>query len=547
MYKVSLFSGQTEYGPSVLPLFGPADAAFEKIAAPSLLPEVSTYIAGLRPRNDAQYVLVNAMGASEYYSSNVNGDYFSEASLIHCPDNWAHNPVLDAVRAKNWPYGFPTFYDAKVFAHHRNKDASRGLGDVELAAWNPHMKRVELVTRVDKDACMRFGGEGTWDKLKTGDAFPDVSMGTKVPFDTCSICLDWVRYEDARATFKPGTHKHPGEAILEEHKRKPIRGLSITRRDYCEHARVQMNHIFPDGRKVWVYNDFPRFFDISYVFIGADKIAKAMLKIASDGKTYHYMGSAELAEKLSGYQEKTASAEPAVKESKQKSSEIKKDVVPSQFAGKAVPFLTRNEEDLPQELLDFLGRMPLERSLSTSSGMGIVLRPREFQRIVLISMRKDGLADELERDGKVFSKTDKVEDVPMSEGAFHPILARLLAPFLEGRSALGPMIEKRVVILGSAEPKEKKAASSHPSELLRKIGAAYNGYRQGLMNLVPSAQTLLEKTAGRKDHGLLKLAGASAEEVFTPLSYEYLSKAFLDELSLGYSSAEVVNISRKQA
>lgn len=545
MYKVSLFSGQTEYGPSVLPLFGSADAFFEKTAAPSLLPEVATYIANLRPRNDAQYVLVNAMGASEYYSSNVNGDYFSEASLIHCPDDWAHNPVLDAVRSKDWAYGFPTFYNAKVFAHHRNKDAGRGLGDVELAAWNPQMKRVELVTRVDKDSCMRFGGEGTWDKLKSGGSFPDVSMGTKVPFDTCSICLDWQRYEDARATYDSKQHRHAGEAILVEHKKKAIRGLSITRKDYCEHALRQMNHIFPDGRKVWVYNDFPRFFDISYVFIGADKIAKAMLKIASDGKTYHYMGSAELAERWGG--EKTAAVEQAVKESKQKSSEINKDVVPSQFAGKAVPLLTRNEKDLPKDVLDLLGRMPLNRSLSTTGGLGIVLRPREFQRIVLIQMHKEPLADELERDGKVFSKTDEADEMGLSEGDFHPILARLLAPFLEGRSALGPSIEKRVVILGSAAPKEKKAASSHPSELLRKIGAAYNGYRQGLMNLVPSAQSLLEKTAGRNDRALLKLASASVEEVFTPLSFEYLKGAFFDELPLGYSSSEVVNISRKQA
>src|SRR5690606_33352904 len=54
----------------------------------------------------------------------------------------------------------------------------------ELAAWNPHMKRVELVTRLDRDKCLSFGGQGVWDKLKSGH-FPDVSMGTRVPFDCC--------------------------------------------------------------------------------------------------------------------------------------------------------------------------------------------------------------------------------------------------------------------------------------------------------------------------------------------------------------------------
>src|SRR3989304_2345350 len=196
MLKCSHFRGETEHGSSAIPLFSKADAFFEKTASVQLLPEVVRYIACLRPQNDSQYVLVNAMGAGEYYGSNINGDYFSEASLIHKPDDWQSNPVIDRIRAKTWPYGFPTFYRAHPYAHHRNKDASRAFGEVELAAWNPDMRRVELVTRVDKDKCLQFGGEGAWDKLKRG-AFPDVSMGTKVPFDTCSICLDWNMYRGA--------------------------------------------------------------------------------------------------------------------------------------------------------------------------------------------------------------------------------------------------------------------------------------------------------------------------------------------------------------
>src|SRR6185295_11826397 len=39
----------------------------------------------------------------------------------------------------------------------------------------------------------------------------------------------------------------------------------------------------PDGRKVAVRNDTPRFFDISFVFIGADKTAKVLAKLASVG------------------------------------------------------------------------------------------------------------------------------------------------------------------------------------------------------------------------------------------------------------------------
>ena len=137
---------------------------------------------------------------------------------------------------------------------------------------------------------------------KAGE-FPDCSMGTKVPFDTCSISLDRELYQKAWDTYDPRRHKSPGEAILEYHKRLKadngvgIRGVSITRADYSEYAAKYMNRILPDGRKVWVDNDFPAFFDISYVFIGADKIAKAMLKIADAGRVYS-IGSAEYAEKL---------------------------------------------------------------------------------------------------------------------------------------------------------------------------------------------------------------------------------------------------------
>ena len=160
MIKVSLFQGSEEHGPAAIPLFGPADSYFEKTASAELLPEVSTFIAELKPRDDAQYVLVNAMGAGEYYGSNIKGDRFSEAALIHAPDSWKGVPVHDKALAKSWAYGFPTFYDAVVFPHHRNKNPEKRLGVVELAAWNPHMKRVELITRLDREDCLKHGGEG---------------------------------------------------------------------------------------------------------------------------------------------------------------------------------------------------------------------------------------------------------------------------------------------------------------------------------------------------------------------------------------------------
>lgn len=54
---------------------------------------------------------------------------------------------------------------------------------------------------------------------------------------------------------------------------------------YCEHVRANaippygMRSILPDGRMCGVYNDYPRFFDDSFVFIGAERSAKVMANV----------------------------------------------------------------------------------------------------------------------------------------------------------------------------------------------------------------------------------------------------------------------------
>lgn len=562
MFKVSCFRGQNELGPTVVPLFGPADSVLEKTAAPSLLPDVVRYIGNLRPENDTQYVLVNAMGASEFFGSNINGDAFPEAALIHRPDEWTGNPLVDSIRARDWPYGFPTFYGAKPFLHHRNKDYAPhnhpSFGKVELASWHDRMKRVELVCRIDRDLCDRFGGQALWDKLKAG-MFPDVSMGTKVPYDTCSICLDWDAYRKAQATFDSKRHTSPGAAVLEVHKAKlartgtGIRGVSITRKDYCRHAATMMNKILPDGRKVFVYNDYPRFFDISFVFVGADKTAKVMLKIA-DGHRVYSIGSAELAEKL-GYdedsvlirgvfdakeEEKTASIPEEElkiaflgKAAAEKSGEITKRTVPSQFAGKAIPVITRSERDLPKDVLNTLGVSPIEEALSTTAGLGMVLRPREFQRIIMIQIGRRDEADDMEKKNIVFPHREGDKDsIPMSPSFFSPVLARLLLPFMGDRSALGPALEKRVLLSAENSTQEKKGSTSHSSDLLHKIGSAYGNYRRNVMELVANSQELMMSEGVPFDGYLSKFASVEVDELFTPLSVAYLTEAFMDEVGV---------------
>lgn len=573
MLKVSTFASENELGFTAVPLFGPSDGEFEKRASASLLPPVLQYIETLRPRNGSQYVLVNALAAGEYFGSNINGDYFPEAALIHAPQGWTGVPAHDQALAKSWPYGFPTFYDAKAYAHHRNKDPSRAYGDVELALWNDHMKRVELVVRVDYDKCVQFGGVPVWDKLVKGQ-FPDVSMGSKVPYDTSSITLDWDLYNEAKATFDPKKHKHPGMAVLEFHKKlkakngKGIPGVSVTRDDYDQYCQKMMNRILPDGRKVFVYNDYPRFFDISFVFIGADRTAKTMVyihqapgampsvKVAaamgySDGpRIVDPMGvtiipsrDVELVlEKAASISEKNF-VQALVKGASTKRAEIEKQVVPSQLAGQAVPVLTRTETDLPNDVLNAMASKPLDEALSTASGLCIVLKPREFQRISLVRMGKAPLADALDDGNILFPRTEDADpELQLGPEKFLPALGRLLAKFFAQRSATAPAIERRVVVAFSPEM-GSVPASSHPSELLRKIGAAYNSYRTQLLDMAPHSQDLIQKTASSRDFDLLKVASAQPENTFTHLSYLYLRDAYMDDVPFGAETGAVVQLS----
>jgi hypothetical protein len=197
--------------------------------------------------------------------------------------------------------------------------------------------------------------------------------------------------------------------------------------------------------------------------------------------------------------------------------------------------------------LKVLGTSGLPASLSTLSGLGMVLRPREFQRVSLIFMGKGDLADQLDALGQVFPKVDEKADVPLDKQDFSPALAKLLLPLLGERSALGPLIERRVVVIAGSPARTAPKASSHSSDLLRKIGSAYNGYRASLMQFVTNAQDLIEATASPRDAELHKLASAAAESLFTPLSFRYLTSAFMDEVPVGDCGRGVVKLSGDQA
>jgi hypothetical protein len=541
--KVCQFKARREQGERLVEIFQPGEMekaaeffSMGKTAAP-MLPQVQAYLDKLKPDSQRIYVLVNALGAGEFWGSNINGDYFPEASLIH------KGPV----------YGYETFYGAFPYKHHVNKDPSKAFGKVELAAWNDAMKRVELVVMIDRKRAEMFGATDVCDKLDHG-LFPDVSMGCKVPYDLCSKCLDWKKYRQAQATFDPSRHRSVGVAVLEFHKKNPIRGLSVTRNDYCEHLKGMLNKILADGTKIYAINDYPRFFDISFVFIGADKTAKVMAKLAmahTGGRKYVTIPSWLVAEEM-GYEQPSteksfekAAAVPSLwstshpgrkkvrevwselltgkriaslhsgsqgkekrsaidivrdrlrekKASQRKGAEIIKDVKPSQFGSKAVP-LEDNRPDLPDEVLDQLGKGDLSEALSTPTTMGMILKPREFQRITIIRLGKKPLADQLDRDGEVIPPTDESDtSIPLGSGHFSSMLKRLLLPMMEDRSMLEPIARRRVVritICGAPKADDGEGKEAEETPFLQKISAAYNGYLDRIGDCLVDAGAIVD-------------------------------------------------------
>lgn len=248
--KLATFRGVSETGEPLVHLFKPG--MMEK-AAGEIHPEIQAWLSNYKPDDNELVLLVNALGASDYWGQNSNGDYTSWEALSHAcsPECAAKHPFDDLTKKRIPPYGYKTYLKAHPFIHHRNKDPNRAFGRVVVSVLNHRMKRVEIVVIIDKARAKEFGAGHIVDRIEAGE-YPDVSMGMRVPWDECRIC----------------GHR------------------SRTKEDYCRHIRdsagnIKFNTILPDGRQIGVKNLYPRFFDISFVFIGADKTAKVMCKLAS--------------------------------------------------------------------------------------------------------------------------------------------------------------------------------------------------------------------------------------------------------------------------
>lgn len=191
---------------------------------------------------------------------------------------WGPNRNGDAFRADACRRYHDTFVKhARYYHNHQNKDPAKSYGVVKLSAFNEPMQRIELILAVNAtpEAAQRNGGlvehPDVLDKLDRNELI-HVSMSCRVPFDECSIC---------------------------HHK-------AASRAEYCTADRCpgggckeNLGRVLDDGRQVFVYNDYPEFFDISLVARPAERTASGgridYLEKVSESRV---VGGAELADLL---------------------------------------------------------------------------------------------------------------------------------------------------------------------------------------------------------------------------------------------------------
>lgn len=212
-----------------------------------------------------------ALGATEAYGPNRNGDGFKAATCIA------------------QVHTFRKF--ARYYRYHKNKDPKKSYGKVALAAYNEPMRRIELllIGNGTKEAAKRNEGlvmpGSTVDSLHAGK---DVgfSMACKIPHDVCSICNNKAanrrEYCTSDTCLDPETN---------------FRGLG------CKEGLAKL---CSNGRQQYVENPNAIFFDMSEVNRPADRtaygaVADYLQKAASADRIVSGAELAELYARENGY------------------------------------------------------------------------------------------------------------------------------------------------------------------------------------------------------------------------------------------------------
>lgn len=393
--------------------------------------DLKEFVRNLKPDAKYLYLHIIAMGSGEYFGPNTNGDYFPEDGLLRKYDT------------------FRTF--AHLFKHHVNKDPKQSYGDVPYSTYNEPMRRIELIVAVGRERAPDIVG-----RAENGERLA-FSMACKIPWDRCSVCNNKAQRKS----------------------------------EYCDHIRHHLLEIMSDGKQVFMVNEDPTFFDISYVIKPADKTAMMLSKVASQNNAS--VNSSVIAKKnASG--SKTGSIqkefetilEPAISEEQQEG-----------VCKYVMPLLKNAEPDLP---VDNLKGFSLNNILSTLGLCGIVCKPHEYKRI-LIMTGDNGSNPQIDYNDFDDSIYQLIKHIIPERSFYNPhIETRILR--LSGNSEKDIQKEADSYIIKSPRTREPKDSSLLSLSNLLFLGAtgggAYAAYQTALgKKLLKSIASMIEKKPGK--------------------------------------------------
>lgn len=421
------------------------------------------------------YLLINALGDEETYGANTNGDAMPRTTSTD-----GRSPCLAHTGEE---HGYKTFeHWGHWYNYHQSDDPENAMGYIAFASYDLAKGIVIILLGID-----RSKDPITASEVDAGQ-MPLTSMGHKTPFDICTKCASmygtremvekWADEWFADAGLQEEYEGGPGEYVLwhnDQHIEKHgynIPGLARWTKQYCPHIhleRGQMNYVEPDtGLKWYNINHFPRFFDMSKVFVGADKVSMGLTKLASANMTKTrgglYVPQGIVDVRCKPY---TSSVAPASQfgsvtnpydadarttyhfldlEDQHKEAELKKRVeteggvkvdeksiernarrVVRAVRDTAAPYMDimdRAQPPLPQGFWDKSYGKPLGRVVASLKICRITPKPEEFQRMMLRGLGMHNFAERAHRAGACFDNMDIPESVMAKAESRHGDMLR---------------------------------------------------------------------------------------------------------------------------
>ena len=416
----------------------------------------------LRPNPGHSIVHLIAMGDAEHYGMNRNGDiFFKQGQMLDIPEPFDGMTKQVQIHCGNIDRHQTFEKFAKVYRNHKNKDPKKSHGDVVKSAHNNAMARVELLVDLPDD---NWGPE--LHKLASGEPV-EFSMACRVPYDVCTYC----------------GHK------------------AGKKEQYCEHAKNHMTQILKSGHQVGVANDFMTYFDISKVFVNADRIAFGLMKAA--GVTL-VVPAAYLADDYMLFPPENESGVPDLSEETsvklaelKKLCDIEKDV---QALGSSPQDAAALPSDIPDDIMQELqALMPQDKSnlLGALADVKISLSLRDLMKLLLSKQygSVEPEMDEAERllpglFGRALESNPEqfVADsgVNMGNGLLPGRIRSLISGLVPSHSLDMDPARQRVTMMiirggqPSMEPLEKPAGLSSVaggSKVARGLAEAYGRYK----------------------------------------------------------------------